>query len=245
MNKTKIFLIMLILSMGWSMISCTGDSVSLKEEDLAQNIEQGEEIKATQNLDWEEEPEEISQEIRQQESPSAVTSGESVMNTLFIHIRGAVKAPGVYKLPAGSRVFEAVTAAGGFAEEADEDYVNLVLPLEDGCQLTIPTKEQTAGAGEALKKEMTAEPGIGPADSINKTNHSNKAGSAGSSGTVNLNTADISLLCTLPGIGETRAEAIIAYREANGGFKAIEDIMQVEGIKEGTFKKLKDKISVQ
>lgn len=144
----------------------------------------------------------------------------SEQGMIYIHVCGAVKEPGVVKLPPGSRVQDAVLAAGGFCEDADPDFVNLAAFLTDGEQLYIPTGEETA-AGYTAACEGTQ------------------------SSLINLNTADAGMLCTLPGIGESRARDIIAYREQHGGFSAAEEIMQVPGIKESTYEKLKDLITVK
>lgn len=141
---------------------------------------------------------------------------ETEAEVIYVHVCGAVRDPGVVALPAGSRGEDAVLEAGGFGENAAEAAVNLAERLEDGMQLYIPTKEE-------------AENSRNPEDS----------------GLVDINRADAALLCTLPGIGEARADAIIAYRESNGAFQSPEDIMQVPGIKESAYEKLKDKITVR
>ena len=137
---------------------------------------------------------------------------------IYVHVCGAVKQPGVVMLAEGSRALDAVDAAGGFTLDAMQDYVNLAAVVLDGEKLYIPTQEETK-------------------DFVVKTEPED--------GLINLNTADKSLLCTLPGIGESRATQIIAYREANGRFKSIEEIMKVAGIKESTFSKLKNLITVK
>ncbi|MBQ8233805.1 MAG: helix-hairpin-helix domain-containing protein [Lachnospiraceae bacterium] len=142
---------------------------------------------------------------------------ETIM--IYVHVCGAVVHPGVVKVPEGSRAQAAVEAAGGFSEDADRDYVNLASRVSDGEQLYIPT------AAEISERKASPE--------------------AEKSGLVNLNTADISRLCSLPGIGESRAGDIIAYRQEHGVFSDIEEIMQVPGIKESTFEKLKDLITVK
>lgn len=164
-------------------------------------------------------------------------------STLFVHICGAVREPGVYELAGGSRVYDAVEAAGGFHEDADESYVNMALSLEDGWKIVIPTIEETS-IMSTDKTAQDGEEGVGilaGTESIQET--SGKSGKGGN-GLVNINTAGREELCTLPGIGASRAESIIAYREKNGGFSKIEDIMQIEGIKEGMFAKLKERICV-
>lgn len=156
-------------------------------------------------------------------------------STLFVHICGEVVNPGVYELPAGSRIFEAVEEAGGFTLEAEKSYVNLAQQLEDGYKIRIPA------IGEEPETEPEQYPGIQTGQPA--ILQSVQAGT--DSGLVDINRADKTELCTLPGVGESRAESIISYREKNGGFSRIEDIMKVEGIKEGMFAKMKDKICVR
>lgn len=163
----------------------------------------------------------------QEEDPETFlrTEEENVVNQeevqpVIVHVCGAVVSPGVYELPAGSRIVDAVDMAGGFLENADESYVNLADVPADAEQIVIPTKEEAL-----LLKQTTKEQGA-------------------LSGKVNINTADKALLCTLPGIGETRADSIIEYRKKHGVFGAIEDIMQVNGIKESSFQKIKERIVV-
>lgn len=148
------------------------------------------------------------------------SSGEEVLMPVVVHICGAVVSPGVYELPPGSRISDAVDLAGGLCEDADESYINLAELLADGQQIFFPTHEEV--------QELRQLPQQGSA----------------SDGKININTADKTLLCSLPGIGDTRAADIIAYRQEYGGFKTIEDIMQVNGIKEGSFQKIKDLITV-
>lgn len=138
---------------------------------------------------------------------------------IYVHVCGAVQNPAVVELPAGSRGESAVLAAGGFTADAAQSAVNLARELEDGMQLYIPTMEEA----------QTPDSAIGAPDS----------------GRININRADAAQLCTLPGIGETRAEAIIADRDFNGAFERPEDIMRVSGIKESTYEKIKDKITVR
>ena len=158
-----------------------------------------------------------------------------VREMIYVHVCGAVVSPGVVELPRGSRVETALLAAGGFAESAAEDYVNLASKVEDGQQLYFPTIEEV----EALLS------GNGGLLSGMESGKQGGQDAAQESGKVNINTADVSLLCTLPGIGEARAQDIIAYREEHGAFKRIEDIMQVSGIKQSAFEKISDRIMVR
>ncbi len=160
----------------------------------------------------------------------------SVCEPLVVHICGAVANPGVYELQKDDRLYHAVEMAGGFLETADREYLNQAQKLTDGMQITIPTVEQAEkarqaknGTGQFIKMQ-----GDLPDDSTD----------AQAVGLINLNTATEEALCSLPGIGSERAKSIIAYRNQNGGYKRIEEIMNVTGIKEGMFVKLKDRITV-
>lgn len=144
---------------------------------------------------------------------------------IYVHVCGAVEHPDVYALAEGSRIWEAVEAAGGFTAEAADRTVNLAGFLTDGEQIWIPTEEEA----ETLPLEMGAGSGVGV---------------SAQGGKVNLNTASKETLMTLTGIGEARADAILAYRQTAGGFQTIEDIMKVSGIKESAFQKIKDDITV-
>lgn len=163
--------------------------------------------------------------------------------TLVVHICGAVSAPGVYELPAGSRIIDAVEAGGGFLPEADEACCNLAEEIVDGCQIYIMTKTESCADGQTEKKAGIQ---TSPDSDMQTTDRNVRSNSAPAleNGLVNLNTADIAALMTLPGIGESRAKAIISYREQHGAFAQIEDIMKISGIKQAAFSKIKDKITV-
>lgn len=135
--------------------------------------------------------------------------------TIYVHILGAVERPGLYELRQGARGVDAVAAAGGFLDAADQAQLNLARFLVDGEQIVVPE----VGAGAAV-------PGTA------------------SDGKVNLNTADAAALETLPRVGPALAERIIDWREANGRFTAIEDLLSVTGIGDKTFAGLKDLVTV-
>lgn len=178
------------------------------------------------------------------EEVESASDGEEIPQKIFVDVCGAVVNPGVYELEAGSRIFQALDAAGGYLPEAAEEYLNRARELSDGQQIYVPTREEIETGLESLSVKVpegiqpSQEEGTAPAGS---GNDSENAGI--SEAKINLNTADASLLATLSGIGQSKAEAIIAYRQEHGGFSSIEEIMNVEGIKEGTFSKIKDKIS--
>lgn len=137
---------------------------------------------------------------------------------ICVYVCGEVKAPGVYELPASSRIGEAVEAAGGMTEEAADTFLNLAGHMTDGQKIEVPSKEGAKALEERQEQQE--------------------------SGLVNLNTAAKEQLMMLTGIGESKAEDILSYREQNGGFRTKEDLMQIPGIKERVFEKIKDQITV-
>jgi competence protein ComEA len=167
------------------------------------------------------------------------TTPETVMETVpvricYVHVCGEVASPGVYQLPEGSRVYEAVAAAGGFTEDAASEYLNLAEPVQDGMKIVVPDREaetKPAEAGIYLAGSGANGDILGEDEDT-------------SGGKVNINTADSAALMTLSGIGKSRAAAIIQYREEHGKFSSIEEIMQVPGIKEAAFQKIKQNITI-
>lgn len=139
---------------------------------------------------------------------------------ICVYITGAVVSPGVYELSDGARVYELIAMAGGFTGDADMLSVNQAALLHDEEQVTVYVKADGT------------EPGAGERPAV------------GTDTRIDINTADRTLLMSLPGIGETKAEAIIAYREKNGRFASIEEIMNVTGIGESMFAELKNRIRV-
>ncbi|MCR5283926.1 MAG: ComEA family DNA-binding protein [Lachnospiraceae bacterium] len=155
---------------------------------------------------------------------------------VYVQVCGAVAKPGVYRLSAGARVFEAVTLAGGLLDDAAPDAVNQAQKVTDGELIRIPTQTEWEQICEEGGADRLSQDGAGTGDV--------DPGSGSGEGLVDLNTADAALLMTLPGIGESKAEDIIRYRESNGPFNSIEDVKKVSGIKDGLFQKIKDKIRV-
>jgi competence protein ComEA len=157
---------------------------------------------------------------------------------IVVHVTGAVEKSGVYRLPAGSRVNDALAKASVRAE-ADLDSLNLAAPLIDGQKVVVPIKQE---------KSMVNGPGVNPGGPFSaglpKSMASGGNPAPGSGGLVNINTADQAALDSLPGIGPALAQRIIQYREKNGPYKVPEDIKNVSGIGEKRFENLKDLISV-
>ena len=148
---------------------------------------------------------------------------EKSTENIFVYVCGAVQKPGVYGLLPGQRICDAIAAAGGLSEQAAGDSLNQAEVLSDGQMLRVLTTEEAAAA--------TVQPGQETAESSRD-------------GRVDINTADASALMSLPGIGQSKADAIIAYRNEHGAFKAPEELMNISGIKEGVYQKIKDSIKV-
>ena len=148
---------------------------------------------------------------------------------IVVHVDGAVARPGVHELPAGSRVLDAVAAAGGLVAQADGDRLNLAEPLSDGTRLWVPL------VGEQQ-----------PPDLVRATPGSAAVVPAGSVGgvTVNINSADVSALQSLPGIGPAIAAAIVEHRHQHGPFTSVGDLDKVPGIGAGRLDQIRDLVSV-
>jgi len=156
------------------------------------------------------------------------TSGKT--KTLFVYVCGEVSRPGVYELPENSRVYQALDAAGGMTETADRKTINQAELLSDGQQITVYSVEETSAPGFSGTAAGTPS--------------GTQQSGGGNSGKININTAGKEELMKLSGIGESRAEDIIRYREEHGKFSSAEDIQNVSGIGEKSFQKIKDQIEV-
>jgi len=151
-------------------------------------------------------------------------STEMIEANIYVYVCGQIQKPGVYTLPEGSRVCDVFELAGGFTKDAATDYWNQARLLTDGEMLYVPTIEEAEGRyfeGDTIRQENT--------DDSNK---------------VNINTASKEELMTLPGIGEAKALAIINYRQEHGAFSSLDELKEVEGIKDGVFSKMKAYIEI-
>ena len=160
----------------------------------------------------------LEETLRAEESEEDGEPEEEAPARICVYVCGEVRNPGVYELEAEARAAAAVEAAGGMTEEAAESWLNLAEHLTDGQKIEVPSREQE----EKLKEEALE----------------------AQSSLVNLNQASAEELTTLRGIGESKAEDILKYRETHGGFQTIEELMQIPGIKERVFEKIKDQITV-
>lgn len=233
MTAAAMIFFMLLLTF---MTGCAGETKGTEE--LIELTETGSEEVPEERADQKDRP---VQEEALGEDPADSREPEAVC----VHVCGEVASPGVYTLPAGSRLYEAIEAAGGILESGAGEQLNQAAQIGDGQQIYVPSREEvrqgmmsgaaaqdTAGGGDAAGGRMP-DGRCYPAQDT-----------AADDGKVNLNTASREQLMTLSGIGEAKAAAIIAYREEHGGFRKIEELMEVEGIKEGVFNKVKDQIRI-
>lgn len=168
--------------------------------------------------------EEISTEVELSVEQAFDIKEQEDKEKIYVYICGAIQNPGVYEADLGSRLYNIVELAGGMTTQADTEYVNLARTVTDGEQIIIWTKEETKNMEYVTY----------PTQQQNQTD-----------GKVNINTASKTQLTAITGIGDSRAQAIIEYRESKGLFSSIEDIKKVDGIKDGLFEKIKDNITVK
>ena len=166
----------------------------------------------------------VSDKEKTEEEQSAPEEQKDPAETVYVYVCGAVNAPGVYELKEDARVFEAISLAGGMTAEAAPEAVSQARTVADGEQIYVPTVQEIQMQGAGVEDIVT--------------------GNADVSGKVNINTAGKEELMTLTGIGEAKAQSILDYREEHGQFGSIEDLMLIEGIKEGVFNKIKEDITI-
>lgn len=168
-----------------------------------------------------------------------------------IDIKGAIKNPGVYQLNEGSRVIDAVKIAGGVTEFADTSVNNLSKHITDEMVIVIYTADEVSKFKEIKAKEELEDKAcqqynevINNNSCIDSSSNTDDNPNMEIDTKISINTASIDLLMTLPGIGEAKAKNIISYREKEGKFQKIEDIMNISGIGESVFEKIKDYITI-
>ena len=165
--------------------------------------------------------EEVSRNEEKEETLDEILPEDA--DTIFVYVCGQVAVPGVYELDTESRVYEAIAAAGGLLETAAAELLNQAEQLTDGQKVYVPSVEES--------QAQTLDGSVSQGGQLDD-------------GLVNINTAGKEELMTLTGIGEVRAESILSYRGKNGSFHSIEELMNVEGIKEGTYEKIRDRIKI-
>ena len=165
-------------------------------------------------------PSETTLEAASEEVELEVTESKGI----YVYVCGQIQNPGVYVLTEGSRICDLFVMAGGFTKTASTDYWNQARLLKDGEMIYVPSKEEVKGSILQMQE-----------GNAGKDNESDK---------VNINTASKEELMTIPGIGEAKATAIIAYRKEHGDFASIDEVKNVEGIKDGVYSKMKDYIEI-
>ena len=156
---------------------------------------------------------------------SAIEEKTASTDTVYVDVSGCIKTPGVYELPYGSRIFEAIEKAGGFTKHADRALINQAETITDGMKINVPDKRDIEENGSAAA-------------------HVYGNGASDTGELININTAGSEELQQISGIGPVTAEKIIRYREENGAFGSVEDITNVSGIGEKTLEKMKPQITV-
>lgn len=161
------------------------------------------------------------------------TGEEDLENFIYVHICGEVKNPRVYKVKKDARLTHVIEQAGGLTNQAASDYINQARFVIDGEKIYIPSTKEV--------KEMNL---IEKENDITMKEQETASQSSSSKRMININTASLEELMTLTGIGQAKANSIIAYRESNGLFKSIDEVKNIEGIKDGVFKKIRDLITI-
>lgn len=203
----------------FSFCGCDYSSALLMEEESTDSLTD----KAASEDEMKKDDQLAEGDIAKKENEKQPAQSTQESKYIYVHVCGSVKNPGVYELSAGDRADAAVKAAGGLLEDADEKAVNLAEVLSDGVQVYVPSKEENIPLAQTEKKDTYA---------------------AGNSGLINVNSASMEELMSLSGIGESKAMAIIQYREENGRFASIEEIKNVKGIGDGIYEKIKDLVTI-
>lgn len=223
MGKQKIIIMITVL-----FVTVSGIFYSVSYEKREEAVFIAEEtvlnIEDTSEESLEEMSTEKSDSAKSEEKSSQSLTEEAPVDVIYVHICGQVKVPGVYCLSEESRVTDLVAMAGGFTENAARDYVNQAQKLSDGEKIYVPSMEEISDSSLLQENVNMQQSGV--------------------ASKVNINTADKAALMELTGIGESKAAAIIKYREEHGSFRSIDELKQIEGIKDGVFNKIKDEITV-
>lgn len=227
-NFIKKVIIILLCILAGSCFGCKKEETEFEEIVIGEEQDLQEDTKEQRNQN--EKTEQTDAEISDGEDQNGVEESDNVPVCVFVC--GAVKKPGVYELPEGSRIKDALDAAGGMKEEAVFDYLNQAAVISDGQQIYVPTPDELEEGQSPLSGKF----------SENADKSQGEVSAEG--GKVDLNKASKEELMTLPGIGESKADSILRYREEHGGFKNIEELMEIQGIKSGVFQKIQDDITV-
>jgi len=245
LNKTQklILIIVAIILIGLALFLfyqyLSGKEIENSQVEQTQENEQTENNhKQDQNQDKNKTENEMEDYNTQDDLNDGSTSslfGTKQLGNIVIHVIGEVKKPGVIKLKEGSRIIDAINKCGGQTEDADLSKINLAYVLDDGSQVYIPRIKEDIQNTTIMKTEA------GNNVIVNNVTQTND----GKDPKVNLNTATLEKLITLPGVGESTAKKIIEYRNKNKKFKSIDELKNIAGIGEAKFNALKDFIYVK
>lgn len=219
-RKKKIIVVIMIGALLAVMPGCSRE----KHADTLEEVQQSENSESAEVSDEAAGEADVTDQGQKAESVES-TGNEGV---IYVFVCGQVASPGVYELPEGSRICQAIDAAGGMLDTASADWVNQAETVMDGQKIYVPSTEEA----DTMQ------------DGQQTTQMQDASSAEGTDGKVHLNSASREELMTLTGIGEKKADAIIRYRESNGGFRSVDELTQVEGIKEGTYNKIKDSIVI-
>ncbi len=234
--KMLCLLVLIAVLSGCSSSKQDASSLLILEDESTSSVEETQ-IEIEETTEVTEETTELTEGTTEENITEIVTAeiSEASSTMLSVYICGAVYDAGVYELEAGSRIYHVIELAGGMTEDAMETYLNQAQELVDGQKLYVPTKEEVEeGTVESVNVEATS----------STSNVTDDSSESSSSDKVNINTASLSELMTLSGIGESKAQSIIDYRDSNGGFTNIEDLMLISGIKEATYSQIEGQICV-
>ena len=191
---------------------------------------------------------ETGKKLSQESRGGSSTGGSTEPSSIVVYVSGAVKAPGVYTLAPGSRVDDAVRAAGGLSERAESAGTNLAAQLSDGEHVHVAAVGESAPSGalgpSSGSESAGGEKGSGAKSSGKGAGRKAAPGQKAGTAKVNVNTAGAEELQTLPGVGPATAKAIVAWREENGRFRSVDDLLDVSGIGKATLAKFRDRVSV-
>jgi competence protein ComEA len=227
--------------------SSKGVTTSLSEEESPDNQEEKQQTAlqsdAATNSAEDKTVQAMAAEITITGTPKDQKTANEAMK-VYVHICGAVNQSGVYQAEAGARICDLIKMAGGLQKDAADDYINQAEPVTDGERIYIPTKKEV--------EKLTAEEYIKGSQSSNgdqsnnrNTEQSSSEQTKETSNQIDINTASTEELMSLPGIGQAKADSIIEYRDTNGKFQKIEDLMKISGIKEGLFNRISSYIMVK
>lgn len=228
-NRKKRYLLLFCISI---MITACGKQPEVYLESYITS--ESDKIEADKDMSLETDETEVFDVADVDKTMATLASDTEIETFVYVYVCGAVISPGVYALSEGSRICDAIDMAGGLREDADVLSVNLAELLCDGQMLRIYTYEEIlAGVGKEVINSSTDSEGM-----KNQTFSDNETDS------ININTATKGQLMTLPGIGNAKAEAIIAYRTQHGAFESVDALMQIPGIKEGILEQIRNYIRI-